>query len=167
MYVQNSTFKVPTEKQVRNVIAKRLKWRYEDKKISKSDFLRLSAPDCYETSALVQDVRGLCEAITKKRDVFLVCDKEPRNLDSGRHWYSLFFVSKQGRRVKFWPGSDCILAKVVGMDENYRDKHLPKWGFSSSVIGMSRALDATDSLSYFLKECTGGCYVQWSGNDVI
>ena len=166
MYVQDATFKVPTKKQVRKTIAKKLQYMADNGRISKSDFLRLSAPDCYEMSALVQDVRGLCEAITKKRDVFLVCDKEPRNLDSGRHWYSLFFVSKQGKRVKFWPGSDSILAKVVGMDENNRDRNMPKWGFSSSVIGMDRALDATDGLSYFLGECKAG-YVQFTGWDIL
>jgi len=167
MYVQDSSFKVPTEKQVRKAIAKRLQYMADNKKLSKADFSRLSAPDCWEVASLVAHVRELCAAIVKKRSVFLVCDKEPRNLDSGRHWYSLWYVNKAGAREKFWPGSDSVLAKVVSMDENNRDAYLPKWGFSSSAIGMSRALGATDGFSYFLKECTGGCYVQWSGNDVI
>jgi hypothetical protein len=100
----------------------------------------------------VNDILNLNDAIIKGRSVFAVCDKFPsRGLDYGKHYYSIYYVNKAGIVCHFW--------FPPFMDEQNRSLSIPKYGFSSGVIGMSRLLDATDHLFRRLEEM-GGTYVQ-------
>ena len=118
----------------------------------------------FEVQHAVKEFAGLLLALQNDRSVFFVCEKWPRRLDSGRHYYSLYYVTAEGKVSRFWP---CCseFAKVFGMDENNRDRSLPKWMFSSRVIGMDRLLDATGTLSYLLKEF--GHERQFTNRDVL
>jgi hypothetical protein len=88
------------------------------------------------------------------KKVFASCDKEPRNLDSGKHYFSLYFVDKSGGVNRFW--------FTPFMDVQNRDESIPKYGFSSGVIGMSRLFDATDGIFIHLRNI-GGVYAQIDG----
>jgi hypothetical protein len=87
--------------------------------------------------------------------LFAICEKMPRNLDSGRHYYSINYV--HDNRIKKLFLGDFI--KVVHGDIQNRDKCIDKYIFSSGAIGMSRTLDATDGLFSYLREI-GGYYTQ-------
>jgi len=89
------------------------------------------------------------------RRLFAICEKQPRNLDSGRHYYSVQYIKdNEIRKAWFW---DFI--KVLGGYVQNRDRHLDKYVFGSGVIGMSRMLAATDGLFCYLKRI-GGFYTQ-------
>lgn len=99
-----------------------------------------------------EELNALNNAILEDRDVFIICVKYPPNLDRGRHWYDMHYINEKGKVCNVWT--------PALMDKN-RDKSCRLYGFSSSVIGMSRALDATDGLMSLLKR-VGGCYGQFS-----
>jgi hypothetical protein len=56
-----------------------------------------------EFKMLVDDLFGLNNAIVNKWDVWADCVKEPRNLDSGNHYYSVFYISKNHQKTMVWP----------------------------------------------------------------
>lgn len=100
------------------------------------------------------ELYNLNEAMRAGRHVFAICEKEPRNLDSGRHYFSIRYV--MNNKV-------CILClqyftEVLGGD-TMTDRSQRKWLYGSGAIGMSRLLDATNGVFTFLKEL-GGCYSQ-------
>lgn len=161
MYYQE--FTQPTTEQINAEILRRVQ---KLDRVTKHDKERIAADTDGVLTRFVREISGLCAAIVAKRSVFVVLEKYPsRGLDYGRHWCSVYFVDGNGRINRFWPG-DTVLAKVVGMDENNKDRSLPKWMFSSGAIGMDRILDATGGLGYFLRDCGAG-YVQLSGSDII
>lgn len=99
----------------------------------------------------IQQFVDLNTAIKKKWQVWAECEKYPRgNLDSGRHWYQIYYLGLdvEGNPVKhmFW----CVAL----MDKN-RDRSMRGYGFSSGAIGMSRLIDATDHIFTILKNCDG------------
>jgi hypothetical protein len=104
-----------------------------------------------------QEIVNLNDALLhNKKGVFATCEKEPRgNLDTGGHHYSIFYI-KDGEPKRFWTYQ---LMKLWGCKKNKSNRGLPYWTFFSSAIGMSRLLDATDSLFNFIKRL-GGCYCQ-------
>lgn len=113
----------------------------------------------HELDQVASSLYQLNLAINKKWSVWAECVKWPRgNLDSGRHYYEVNFITAEHQQSKFWPGSSSI-AKYFGMTEWNRNWTIPKWSFSSGAIGMSRQLDATNSLFYRLEKITG-TYVQ-------
>ena len=110
--------------------------------------------DPHEIEYLAKELHALNLAICKGWGGWAECEKEPRNLDSGLHYFSVRYITQDRRRACFWPhGSG--LAKWLNMSENNRDRSLRKWNFTSGAIGMSRVLDATDSLFYRLQQITG------------
>ena len=103
-----------------------------------------------------KSILGLIEAQKKNRSIWADCVKSPRNLDSGRHHYELYFVDKKGIRQRVWLFSFFTLFNVA---TNKSHSGLSKWTFKSGAIGMSRLLDSTDGFFSFVKKC-GGEYVQ-------
>lgn len=87
--------------------------------------------------------------------IFALCVKEPRNLDSGRHYFSVNYI-KDGEIQKVWLWD--FIKHVGGYDQN-RDRNMDKFVFGSGAIGMSRVLDATDGLFSYLRSI-GGFYTQ-------
>jgi hypothetical protein len=88
-------------------------------------------------------------------EVWAEMTKEPRSLDAGCHWYQIYYLSLQdGKPIKnhFW--APLLMNKS-------RDKYAQAYGFSSSVIGMPRLMEATDLIFCILKSC-GGTYAQLS-----
>lgn len=112
----------------------------------------------WELEALIQNLHDLNLAIFNGWNVWADTEKWPRNLDSGRHYFSIHYITDDHKRGTFWPHCSA-LAKFIGMTENNRDHSIPKWTFSSRAIGMSRLLDATDGLFKLLEDLTG-TYVQ-------
>jgi len=105
---------------------------------------------------IAQDLIELNSALLNKRSVFAVCEKAPRNLDSGRHYYTIHYSNVQGKVCRLWLGE---FTPFVGGTVQDRDRNMYKYIFESSAIGMSRLLDATDGVFSFLRSL-GGCYAQ-------
>lgn len=99
-------------------------------------------------------VQRLLSAIQQGRSVFLKCEKWPRNLDSGKHHFSIYFVNDKGRIEKVWPGCCAEIARIFYMTDN-RDQGMLKWTFSSGGWGMDRAFGATRGFCRLLEEITG------------
>lgn len=121
---------------------------------------------CYTWSAKVEAMANHIHHLfttmaSQTRDaskVFFTVDKQPRNLDSGPHWYGLYFINSEGCVERFWPASgEAEFVKWLGIDTNNRDTSRPKYGFKSSAIGMSRLLDATDYFCHRLSEILVRC----------
>lgn len=91
----------------------------------------------------------LNNALFDGKDVFAICYKQPRNLDSGKHHFQIHYINENNRITKFWNIN--FMDKWSNGDYSY--------SFSSRVIGMSRLLDATDNIFGILQLC-GGCYAQ-------
>lgn len=104
----------------------------------------------HELDTLVESLYGLNQALVNGWSVWAELDKEPRNLDSGRHYWSLFYIA-DNQKQHFWPGCSA-LAKYIGMTENNRDRSIPKWCFASSAIGMSRLMDSMYGLFYRMNQ---------------
>lgn len=138
MYIKEKKYrKVATIKRLLRAEFNKAKIKYEE----------------HELDSVTQSVHDLNQAIVRGWYVNAECIKEPRgNLDSGRHYYSIMYATKDHQVVKFWPGGNSQIAKFFGMVEWNRDWSLPKWSFASGAIGMSRKLDATDKLFYRLKK---------------
>jgi hypothetical protein len=98
---------------------------------------------------LANQLYNLNNAILNDRSVFAICTKEPRNLDSGKHYYQVFYNNEKGITSIFW------FPPIMGKTE----KSGRRWSFTSGAIGMSRVFDATDVIFNLLK-FAGGCYVQ-------
>lgn len=105
--------------------------------------------------AFVSNIHALIDAMLKDRTVRAIVEKAPSgSSDRGSHYFSVEFVNKTGKICKVWPGCSEI-ARAIYMHENNRDQYIPKWLWSSGAIGMSRQLDATDSLFMFTKKVAG------------
>jgi hypothetical protein len=99
---------------------------------------------------------GLHEAIRQGWDVWAQVEKEPRDLDRGRHYYSIRFVNAEHTVSQVWPVEPYEeVARWLGMSINNRDMSRPKYMFSSRVIGMSRKLDATGAFAELFRRVTG------------
>lgn len=112
-------------------------------------------PKGYALNRSVREFLRLNNAIKKGWEVWAVCEKQPRNLDSGKHWFQIYYLSlEKGKPTKniFW---------VTDLMDKNRDRSMRGFGFSSGAIGMSRLLDATNHIFCILKEC-GGEYKQIS-----
>jgi hypothetical protein len=115
---------------------------------------RLALANMVDIKAMGLQLHELNHALLKGRDVFAVCDKYPANLDRGRHYFSVFYVNGKGQAEKIWV-ADEGLRYLIRMDRQDRDQGIPRYGFQSGCIGMSRVLDATDGLFSYIKSCTG------------
>jgi CRISPR/Cas system-associated endonuclease/helicase Cas3 len=102
---------------------------------------------------LAQTLQGLNDALLCGRTVFAECEKEPRNLDSGNHYYSVYYNDEKGQTQIVWGGE--FLYLFIGQDRQDRDRSMRRYIFKSGAIGMSRLLDATDALFVRLKTITG------------
>lgn len=93
-------------------------------------------------------VRGACRCVVSK---------EPRgNLDTGRHYFNVYFVGPDGGIDMIAPrGPVCRALMNMGSRDG-----IDTGFFSSGAIGMSRQLDATDIIFSTLKEA-GGVYGQF------
>ena len=119
------------------------------------EFKREVSPEWLQKIA--RQLVELNSAMIKGRKVFAVCDREPRgNLDSGRHYYSVHYVTEDGDVRRFWVGE---FTPFLGGEAQNRHRGVPYWVYSSGAIGMSRVLDATDGIFNFLRRL-GGCYAQ-------
>jgi hypothetical protein len=98
----------------------------------------------------------LNDTLLRGGEVWATCLKEPRNLDSGCHYYSIHFINDDGKYDTVWLYS---FGKVLGGTEWSRNWSMPKYLWKSRAIGMSRLLDATDGVFSFLRRL-GGCYAQ-------
>lgn len=162
MYTEKTTSLSRTEiaDKVKNVLLDHISgdWYKSQRPLYKrlSSMFDESHEDHHRAKTFVSQLDKLNDAMIAGRSVFAVCEKQPRNLDSGKHYYSVYYVNEEGKTERFWPYEFAVL---VGMDEQNKDRAMPKWVFSSRAIGMSRLLDATDGLFSFLKKL-GGCYAQ-------
>lgn len=102
---------------------------------------------------------GLNRAILEGSDVWADRLKEPRSLDSGKHYFGISFCTIEdgkARKDKLW----CYdFTRAIGGSINKRDRSMDYYVFDSGAIGMSRQLDATDGVFCFLRDA-GGAYVQ-------
>lgn len=104
------------------------------------------------------ELQEINEALFVGRGVFAVCEKNPRRLDAGRHYYTVYYISDEGKQERVWGYSEA-LASIGGFDHFPSKRDVPCWCFSSRAIGMSRLLDATDGYFCLLRNI-GGCYAQ-------
>jgi hypothetical protein len=110
----------------------------------------------WELEALIDEFYSLNLALINKWSVWAECIKEPRgNLDTGRHYFKINYITEDHQQTTFWPVNEEFAKKLVYMTQWNRDWSVPKWSFSSGAIGMNRQLDATDSLFSLLKDLTG------------
>jgi hypothetical protein len=116
---------------------------------------KIEAPE-WAINELSSMFHGLHEALRQGWDVWAQVEKEPRNLDHGRHYYSIRFVNAAHTVSQVWPVEPYEeVARWLGMDINKRDMSRPKYMFSSRVIGMSRKLDATGAFAELFRRVTG------------
>jgi hypothetical protein len=142
----NKEFSVPAVEAILSVITERATGQKFSKYDTEND------PDF---SRLAGTVQHLLTAIKAGRSVFFVLQKSPRGgLETGRHWFDLYFVNDEGRAERFWPWSPAG-AKICGMSNQDRDRSMHKYIFSSGAIGMDRFLSATQGLAYLLGEAVG------------
>lgn len=110
--------------------------------------------EAYEIDTVARYLYDLNQALVHGWSVWPEIQKEPANLDRGRHHWEICYIAHNQRQM-FWPGSS-VLAKYFGMTEQNRDRSMRKWTFSSGAIGMSRLLDATELFWHRLEQL-GGC----------
>lgn len=119
-----------------------------------------------ELERLARDLATINNAIVKScaanngycRDV-VRCEvsKAPKgNLDSGRHYFNVYFVDKGGS-IEMLKIIGPVARAVMGLSS--RDG-IDTGFFSSGAIGMSRQMDATDIIFRILK-AAGGVYAQF------
>lgn len=119
-----------------------------------------------ELERLARDMATINNAIVKScrgnggycRDV-VRCEvsKAPKgNLDSGRHYFNVYYVGKEGS-IEMLKIIGPVARAVMGLSS--RDG-IDTGFFSSGAIGMSRQLDATDIIFRILK-AAGGVYAQF------
>lgn len=124
------------------------------------DYMRIKAEMAADPELLLRtasNLKALNDALLKGRSVYATCDRQPRgNLDSGRHYYSIYSTSVKGQIERL---NLSVFSLLLGGTENKRHRDLHYWIFESSAIGMSRLLDATNGVFTFLKSI-GGCYTQ-------
>jgi len=110
----------------------------------------------WELQMLIDTLYGLNLALVNGWSVWAECIREPRgNLDSGGHYYDVYYVTEDRYRDRVWPYCTEFAKKLLNMTEWNRDGSTPKWSFSSGAIGMSRKLDATNGLFCLLRSLTG------------
>lgn len=109
--------------------------------------------NAHEIDSIAETLHGLNEALLNGRTVFAECEKEPRNLDSGNHYYSVYFNNAKAESCIVWGGE--FLYRYIGQDRQDRDQSMRRYIYKSGAIGMSRLLDATDGLFNRLKSITG------------
>jgi len=119
-----------------------------------------------ELDRLARDLATINNAIVKSyrgnggycRDV-VRCEvsKAPKgNLDSGRHYFNVYFVGAEGG-IEMLKILGPVARAVMGLGA--RDG-IDTGFFSSGAIGMSRQIDATDIIFKILK-AAGGVYAQF------
>jgi len=104
----------------------------------------------------LKDINDIISRHAKQRidrTLFAICEKEPRNLGSGNHYFSVRYI-KNNQIEKLWLWD--FISALGGITQN-RDRSLDKFVFGSGIIGMSRVLDATDGVFNYLK-AIGGFY---------
>jgi hypothetical protein len=101
----------------------------------------------------------LQNAILKGNSVWYEVEKAPRNLDSGAHYFTVWYCKyEKGKATKDILWVYDFIRAIGGVTQD-RDRSIRKFIFKSSAIGMSRVLDATDGLFNFYKSF-GGLYCQ-------
>jgi len=102
-----------------------------------------------------EGLADLAEAINNKWSVFAICEKEPRSLDTGNHYFSIYYTkNNQIHRL-------CLYEMIILFGGKIsKDWSMPKYVFCSGVIGASRVLDATDRVFRFLADIGACPYVQ-------
>lgn len=139
------TFQAKTREMIEN----RVNSTYTSAKERKA----LKSASDYQIDDLGRQLYGLNEALLNDRSVFAVCEKEPRNLDAGRHYFSVYYIDEKGQTNIIWGGEN--LYSLIGQDRQDRDRNVRRYIYSSRAIGMSRLLDATDRLFSTLKSISG------------
>lgn len=103
----------------------------------------------------IDRLQRLQDALDANRSVFAICEKRPKgNLDTGRHYYSVWYVNDAGVIMYFHIPRPLWKQWGVKFPDNYS-----RPSFYSGAIGMSRLLAATDVLFAHLREW-GGTYTQ-------
>lgn len=120
---------------------------------SKTEKKALKGASDYDIKKLASDLYQLNEALLTGRTVTAICEKQPRNLDSGKHYYSVYFTTEKGELDIVWGGE--FLYPLIHQDRQDRDRGMRRYIFASGAIGMSRLLDATDGLFTTLRKITG------------
>lgn len=124
-----------------------------------SELLKKKAKQLNETQEYLlkqasRELVALNNAILAGHQIRALLEKYPRNLDSGKHWFQIEYpIMNEDKTLsitKFWA--------LLFMDKN-NDRSCFGWGFSSSAIGMSRMLDATDHVFNIIGRL-GGKYIQ-------
>lgn len=106
----------------------------------------------YDLKEIINYTYELNKAILNNRSVFLILEKEPKNYDKGKNYYSLWYVNEFGEIIQFWGGD---YYKLVGQIKQDKDTNMQRYLFASNAIGMSRALDAMEKFHYFFEKVTG------------
>lgn len=101
-------------------------------------------------------------AIKRNWDIYLICDKAPKDLDSGRHYFSMWTKALADNGMLYdhhiWFVEE--VAKELGCWNLGGTRNTPfAFEFYSKAIGMSRTLDATDYFFNIVREVTGS-YIQ-------
>lgn len=142
---------------IKKEIETRLNNEYNKKLLKK---IKNNKYTSYETmlDCASKGIFELNEAMLSDRDIFAVCQKQPKgNLDTGRHYYSIHYI-KDNKVNKLWLYD---IIELFGGTTQDRDRNIDKFIWASGAIGMSRLLATTDGLFSFIKEL-GGCYAQIS-----
>lgn len=119
------------------------------------DYKEYNKCDESQKDSILCNFYGLYSALVNKRDVFAICCKEPKNLDSGYHHFSVYYITEEGRASRFWISDEAFAKKLGAKVNKNRSAWLPYITWVSGAIGMSRLLDATDSLFTALKRISG------------
>ena len=131
-------------------------YKPELKKIVQSYAVALQKEfDLYENilEEHIDQIYDLSQAIEQRQEIWIECTHEPRNLDSGRHYFQIWYLSvNQGKPIKN------IVWTPVLMNKS-RIKYDRAYAWTSRAIVLSRQFDATDVIFAIIKDC-GGLYCQ-------
>lgn len=107
---------------------------------------------------------SLCElnhALITSASVWAHIEKAPRNLDSGKHYFTIWYTKIDNDipvKTILW----CYdFTRALGGVSQNKDRSMRKYVFDSGAIGMNRVLDATDGVFNFLRKVSG-TYAQLS-----
>lgn len=131
-----------------NLAEEKLNSKYTTAKEKKS----ISKATAEDYSNFANQLYQVNKNLLEGRDVFAVIEKEPSNLDRGRHYFSICYINAECKIQKISGGN---LYPLIGQTKQEKFRYLPTYLFDSGAIGMSRLLDATDTFFYILKRITG------------
>lgn len=149
MYIEkgNLTSKKDIENFLHILAEEKLNSKYTTAREKKS--ISKATEEDYEN--LAGQIYQVNKNLLEGKDIFAIVEKEPQNLDRGKHYFSICYIESD--KIKKVCGGN--LYPLIGQTKQEKFRYLPPYLFDSGAIGMSRLLDATDTFFCILKRITG------------